>query len=211
VVVAKLTGAAQPHANWHELSETAAGVAKLQEIMGGRPDGASLLAKVAGIFIGAREGDLDESGAMGAAELCIAAGAGKTRKSLVLIAPTQHQLGQAQAVPDEHRTGVWEITKFSGAVSRERKTRLVENAEALLAALRQARERANHAGARRSASAARPSPSCSIRVAAGPRTLCTHPSRIEGGRPPGSCPRHAEAGRSRKPPGFAVVLLAISR
>jgi hypothetical protein len=53
--VAKLTGAAQRHANWHELSETAAGVAKLQEIIGGRPDGASLLAKVAGIFIGARE------------------------------------------------------------------------------------------------------------------------------------------------------------
>jgi hypothetical protein len=77
--VAKLTGAAQRPANWHELSETAAGVAKLQEIIGGRPDGASLLAKVAGIFIGAREGNLDESGAMGAAELCIAAGAGKTR------------------------------------------------------------------------------------------------------------------------------------
>ncbi len=76
--MAKLTGAAQRHANWHELSETAAGVAKLQEIIG-RPDGASLLAKVAGIFIGARDGDLDESGAMGAAELCIAAGAGKTR------------------------------------------------------------------------------------------------------------------------------------
>jgi hypothetical protein len=71
----------------------------------------------------------------------------KGLKSLVLIAPTQHQLGQAQAVRDEHRTGVWEITKFSGAVSRERKARLIENAEALLAGLRQARERANHEGA----------------------------------------------------------------
>ena len=71
----------------------------------------------------------------------------KGLKSLVLIAPTQHQLGQAQAVPDEHRTGVWEITKFSGAVSRERKAQLIENAEALLAGLRQARERANHEGA----------------------------------------------------------------
>jgi hypothetical protein len=56
----------------------------------------------------------------------------------VLIAPTQHQPGQAQAVPDGHRTGVWEITKFSGAVRRDRKAQLVENAEALLAALRQA-------------------------------------------------------------------------
>ena len=79
----------------------------------------------------------------------------KGLKSLVLIAPTQHQLSQAQAVPDGHRTGVWEITKFSGAVSRERKAQLIENAEALLAGLRQARERANHEGARRSASAAR--------------------------------------------------------
>ena len=52
--------------------------------------------------------------------------------------------GQAQAVPDEKRTGKWEITRFSGAVSLDRKTRLVENAEALLAAIRQARERAKH-------------------------------------------------------------------
>jgi|SRR6185437_9661508 len=71
----------------------------------------------------------------------------KGLESLVLIAPTQHQLGQAQAVPDGRRTGVWEITKFSGAVTRERKARLIENAEALLARLRQARERANHEGA----------------------------------------------------------------
>ncbi len=54
---------------------------------------------------------------------------------------------QAQAAPDEHRTGKWEITKFSGAVSRERKTQLVERAEALPAALRRPRERANHATA----------------------------------------------------------------
>jgi len=71
----------------------------------------------------------------------------KGLKSLVLIDPTQWQPGQAQAVPDEHRTGVWEITKFSGAVSRDRKAQLTETAEALLAALRQARERANHAAA----------------------------------------------------------------
>ena len=71
----------------------------------------------------------------------------KGLKSLVLIDPTQWQPGQAQAVPDEHRTGVCEITRFSGARSRDRKTLLIENAETLLAALRQARERANHEGA----------------------------------------------------------------
>ena len=58
---------------------------------------------------------------------------------LVLIDPTQYQPGQAQAVPGEKRTGVWKITKFLRAVSRDRKAQLVENAEALLAALRQAR------------------------------------------------------------------------
>ena len=103
--MAKLTGAAQRHANWHELSETAAGVAKLQEIIGGRPDGASLLAELAGIFIGAREGDLDESGAMGAAELCIAAGAGKTDHAVDRgRAPTKGDRQQA-AVPRHCRTG----------------------------------------------------------------------------------------------------------
>jgi hypothetical protein len=71
----------------------------------------------------------------------------KGLKSLVLIEPTQWQAGQAQAVPDNKREGKWEITHFSGAVSRERKTQLVERAEALKAAVKQARERANRAGA----------------------------------------------------------------
>jgi hypothetical protein len=48
---------------------------------------------------------------------------------------------------DQPKHVIWEITKFSGAVSRERKAQLIENAEALLAGLRQARERANHEGA----------------------------------------------------------------
>jgi len=89
--------------------------------------------------------------------------------SLVLIEPTQWQPGQAQAAPDEHRTGRWGITKFSGAVGRERKTQLVERAEALLAALRRARGRATTRPPIRSGSAPRPSPSCSARLtAAGP-------------------------------------------
>ena len=71
----------------------------------------------------------------------------KGLKSVVLIAPTQRRRGQALGRPGRAPTGVWEITKFSGAVSRERKAQLIENAEALLAGLRQARERANHEGA----------------------------------------------------------------
>jgi hypothetical protein len=71
----------------------------------------------------------------------------KGQKALVLIPPTQYQAGQAIPVPDTHREGEWRITYFSGAVSRERKTALIERAEALKAAVKQARERANRAHA----------------------------------------------------------------
>jgi hypothetical protein len=69
----------------------------------------------------------------------------KGQKALVLIPPTQYQAGQAIPVPDNHREGQWEITYFSGAVTRQRKAELVERAEALKAAVKQARERANRA------------------------------------------------------------------
>ncbi len=71
----------------------------------------------------------------------------KGQKALVLIEPTQYQAGQAIPVPDNKREGRWEITYFSGAVTRQRKTELVERAEALKAAVKQARERANRAQA----------------------------------------------------------------
>ena len=69
------------------------------------------------------------------------------QKALVLLEPTQYQAGQAIPVPDNKREGRWEITYFSGAVSRQRKTELVERGDALLAAVKQARERANRAHA----------------------------------------------------------------
>lgn len=71
----------------------------------------------------------------------------KGQKSLVLLEPTQYQAGQAIPVPDNKREGKWEITYFSGAVSRQRKAELVERGEAVLAAVKQARERANRAHA----------------------------------------------------------------
>jgi hypothetical protein len=122
----------------------------------------------------------------------------KGLKSLVLIAPTQHQLGQAQAVPDEHRTGVWEITRFSGAVERERRTQLVERAEALKAAVKQARERANRHRPILSTSARASSASCWASLGAGPRTSAG-PESHRAEPPPGSCPGHDEAGRSCHP------------
>lgn len=74
LIVAGLTGAAQRHARWRELSEseTAEAVTELQEIANGRGD---LLAEVAGILLGAHEGALNEARAKAAARLCCQAGA----------------------------------------------------------------------------------------------------------------------------------------
>jgi hypothetical protein len=74
LIVAKLTGVAQRHAGWRELTvaETAAAVTELQETAGGRSD---LLAEVAAVLLGAHEGEFDEPKARSAAQLCIAAGA----------------------------------------------------------------------------------------------------------------------------------------
>jgi hypothetical protein len=125
----------------------------------------------------------------------------KGLKSLVLIDPTQYQPGQAQAVPGEKRTGVWKITKFSGAVSRDRKAQLVENAEALLAALRQAHERANHASAERQdiaglVSAFLPGWAGRSRAPLRPR----HPESHRGNGTHGCrAPGHDGAGRSCRP------------
>jgi hypothetical protein len=74
LTVARLSAIAQRHARWRELTEaeTAAAVAELRETAGDRSD---LLAEVAGIMIGASEGELDEPRSKAAAQLCIAAGA----------------------------------------------------------------------------------------------------------------------------------------
>jgi hypothetical protein len=80
LVVAALTGAAQRHVNWHQLTEdeAAAAVAELEEILTGRDDGPALLAEVAGLLLGFHEGALEEPKAKAAAELCIKAGADET-------------------------------------------------------------------------------------------------------------------------------------
>ncbi len=74
ILVAQLTGEAGHRARWRELTEAehAAAVRELRELAAGRAD---LLAEVAGIFEGAREGQLDEPLARQAAQLCRDAGA----------------------------------------------------------------------------------------------------------------------------------------
>ena len=74
LLVAGIYGEARRHARWRDLSadEEAAAVVELRELAGGRAD---LLAEVAGILEGAREGELDEPLARQAAALCRKAGA----------------------------------------------------------------------------------------------------------------------------------------
>ncbi len=74
LLVAGLFGEARRRAQWRELTEdeTAAAVSVLWELAGGRAD---LLAEVAGILEGAREGEPDEPLARQAAALCRKAGA----------------------------------------------------------------------------------------------------------------------------------------
>ena len=74
LLVAELYGEARRRAQWRELSgeEEAAAVAELRALAGGRAD---LLAEVAGILEGAREGEPNEPLARQAAGLCRAAGA----------------------------------------------------------------------------------------------------------------------------------------
>jgi hypothetical protein len=74
LLVAELYGEARHRARWRDLNseEETAAVAELRVLAGGRAD---LLAEVAGIFEGAREGELDEPLARQAAMLCRKAGA----------------------------------------------------------------------------------------------------------------------------------------
>jgi hypothetical protein len=74
LLTARLMGVVKRHAPWREPTqdETNAAVPELREIAGDRPD---LIAEVAGILLGASEGQLDEPRSKAAASFCIAAGA----------------------------------------------------------------------------------------------------------------------------------------
>ena len=100
LIVAGLMGAAQRHAGWHELTEahTAAAVAELREIAGGRAD---LLAEVAGILEGASEEELDEPRARAAARLCIAVGADEA------VIPEWIAEGNRRAEAARRKPGTW--------------------------------------------------------------------------------------------------------
>ena len=74
LTVARLSATAHRHARWRDLTEaeTAAALAEIRQVADGRGD---LLAEVAGVLLGAHEGELDEPKARAAAQLCCLAGA----------------------------------------------------------------------------------------------------------------------------------------
>jgi hypothetical protein len=92
LLAAELYGEARRRARWRELGsdEEAAAVAALRELAGGRAD---LLAEVAGVLEGAREGESDEPLARQAAGLCLdrrgAAPEGRREAAAVLRWPAR--------------------------------------------------------------------------------------------------------------------------
>jgi hypothetical protein len=93
LLAARLDGIARRHARWGGLTEAgkAAGVAELQQVAGDRSD---LLAEVAGLELGAAEGNGQEYQARGQAiaDLCRMAGADES------LIPQWHQVGRERAV-----------------------------------------------------------------------------------------------------------------
>jgi hypothetical protein len=67
----------------------------------------------------------------------------KVQKSLVLIQPTPEHPGQAQLITEDVIAGYWDTTKQSGAMPFDRKELLLKRVDALLQAVKQAREAAN--------------------------------------------------------------------
>jgi hypothetical protein len=71
----------------------------------------------------------------------------KIHKPFVKYEATKEHPAQVDVVSEDIITGYWTTTKFSGAIRREDKRKLVERVEALLAAVKVARETANQADA----------------------------------------------------------------
>lgn len=73
----------------------------------------------------------------------------KVQKPLVLYPATDKHPAQTQLITEDVTVGVWEQTKFSGAIPKPEKEGLLEKVEKVLAAVKYAREAANQAEAPR--------------------------------------------------------------
>lgn len=67
----------------------------------------------------------------------------KRYRSLTTIEPTDKHPGQAHVYTDDEIVGKYTLTKFSGGIHPTRKSELLDRVEALVRAVREAREQAN--------------------------------------------------------------------
>jgi len=67
----------------------------------------------------------------------------KKAKAIVLHPPTKEHPAQTQLVSEDILVGYWNTVKHSGAISRKDKVQLLEKAETLVNAVKEAREAAN--------------------------------------------------------------------
>lgn len=67
----------------------------------------------------------------------------KTQEALTLVAPTDKHPGQAQLITVDRNVGMWDTVKMSGAIAEPDKRALLTRVEALIKAVKLARESAN--------------------------------------------------------------------
>lgn len=75
----------------------------------------------------------------------------KVPKSMVLLEPTKEHPGKAELITEDVVIGYWTATQFSGAIPQAVKAQLEANCNAMLDAIKAAREEANQVDVERSA------------------------------------------------------------
>ena len=67
----------------------------------------------------------------------------KVQRPIVLYDATENHPAQTQLITEDISVGVWDTTKFSGAITQDQKRKIVRRIVALQEAVKQAREQAN--------------------------------------------------------------------
>ena len=67
----------------------------------------------------------------------------KIQKALVLIQPTAEHPGQAEKITEDVIAGYWNLVQYSGALPNQDRRKLLHRTDALLKAVKEAREEAN--------------------------------------------------------------------
>lgn len=89
------------------------------------------------------EWNLDSAGRCYKSTPILKARTRKEKRVLLKIAPTEHHPGQSEVFDADVRVGTWTEFKVSGCLSEERRLELLKRCEALIKAVKMARETAN--------------------------------------------------------------------